>query len=42
MKNVNEMLHLYDDDWNDSSSDMMVNISHNILIAIDMIDFRFD
>ena len=38
MKNVNEMLHLYDDDWNDSSGDMMGNTSHNNLIAIDMID----
>ena len=42
MKNVNEMLHLYYDDWKDSSGDMMGNIRHNNLIAIDMIDFRFD
>jgi hypothetical protein len=42
MTNVNEMLHLYDDDWNDSSGDMMGNTIHNNLIAIDMIDYRFD
>jgi len=31
MTNVNEMLHLYDDDWNDSSGDMMGNTIHNNL-----------
>ena len=38
MKNVNEMF--YDDDWNDTSGDMMGNISHTDLI--DMIDLLID
>jgi len=38
MKNVNEMF--YYDDWNDSSGDMMGNISHDNLI--DMIDLLID